>query len=144
ELDYPFIESILSILPIVDEMIVVVGDCTDNTKEKILALSSSKIKIIDSVWDDALRHDGAVLAQQTNIALDHIKGEWGFYIQGDEVLHEKYYEVVLDAIEKYSKIPGVDGLLFQYKHFYGSYDFVGSSRKWYRKEIRIIRNNPLI
>lgn len=38
----------------------------------------------------------------------------------------------------------VDGLLFHYKHFYGSFDFVADSRKWYRNEIRIVRRNPEI
>jgi hypothetical protein len=35
----------------------------------------------------------------------------------------------------------VDGLLFNYKHFWGSYDYVGESWQWYRREIRIIRND---
>ena len=143
-LDYPFIESILSILPIVDEMIVVVGDCEDGTRESIVRLPSPKIKIIDTVWDENMRKGGEILAQQTNIALDNISGDWGFYIQGDEVLHEKYYEVIVEKMKTNLHNEKVDGLLFNYLHFYGSYDFVGTSRKWYRNEIRIIRNNPKI
>ncbi|HWA32621.1 MAG TPA: hypothetical protein VG737_00755, partial [Cyclobacteriaceae bacterium] len=38
----------------------------------------------------------------------------------------------------------VDGLLFNYQHFYGSYDYVGSSWSWYRREIRVIRKNDRI
>jgi hypothetical protein len=144
ELDYPFVESISSILPVVDEMIVVVGDCSDQTREKIEFIQSDKIKIIDTIWDDSLRKGGEILAQQTNIALDHISGDWGFYIQGDEVLHEKYHPNVLQAMQNHLSDPKVDGLLFRYKHFYGSYDYVGTSRKWYRKEIRIVRNNPTV
>ncbi|MBK8547071.1 MAG: glycosyltransferase family 2 protein [Saprospiraceae bacterium] len=143
-LDYPFIESILSILPIVDEMIVVVGDCEDGTRESIVRLPSPKIKIIDTVWDENMRKGGEILAQQTNIALDNISGDWGFYIQGDEVLHEKYYEDIVEKMKTNLHNEKVDGLLFNYLHFYGSYDFVGTSRKWYRNEIRIIRNNPKI
>ena len=143
-LDYPFIESILSILPIVDEMIVVVGDCEDGTRESIVRLPSPKIKIIDTVWDENMRKGGEILAQQTNIALDNISGDWGFYIQGDEVLHEKYYENIVEKMKTNLHNEKVDGLLFNYLHFYGSYDFVGTSRKWYRNEIRIIRNNPKI
>lgn len=144
DLDYPFIESITSILPIVDEMVVAVGDCTDSTREMIVALDSPKIKIIDTIWDDNLRVDGAILSQQSNIAKNHISGDWGFYIQGDEVIHEKYLEIIRQSIEKYNKDKEVDGLLFKYKHFYGSYDYFGTSRKWYRKEIRVIRNDPAI
>jgi hypothetical protein len=40
--------------------------------------------------------------------------------------------------------PRVDGLLFHYKHFYGSYDYVGIAPRWYRNEIRIVRKNKNI
>jgi glycosyltransferase involved in cell wall biosynthesis len=144
ELDYPFIESITSVLPAVDEMVIVVGDCSDGTKEKILALQDAKIRIINTVWDESLRKGGEILAQQTNIALDHITGDWGFYIQGDEVIHEKYLENVRSALQKWQNHPEVEGLLFHYHHFYGSYEYIGTSRKWYRREIRIVRNDPSI
>jgi glycosyltransferase involved in cell wall biosynthesis len=144
ELDYPFIESITSVLPAVDEMVIVVGDCSDGTKEKILALQDPKIRIINTVWDESLRKGGEILAQQTNIALDHITGDWGFYIQGDEVIHEKYLEIVRSALQKWNDHPEVEGLLFHYHHFYGSYEYIGTSRKWYRREIRIVRNDPSI
>lgn len=144
ELDYPFIESITSVLPAVDEMVIVVGDCSDGTKEKILALQNPKIRIINTVWDESLRKGGEILAQQTNIALDHITGDWGFYIQGDEVIHEKYLENVGSALQKWNDHPEVEGLLFHYHHFYGSYEYIGTSRKWYRREIRIVRNDPSI
>ena len=29
----------------------------------------------------------------------------------------------------------VDGLLFKYRHFYGSYDYVGASDRWYAHEV---------
>lgn len=144
ELDYPFIESITSVLPAVDEMVIVVGDCSDGTKEKILALQDPKIRIINTVWDESLRKGGEILAQQTNIALDHITGDWGFYIQGDEVIHEKYLENVRSALQKWNDHPEVEGLLFHYHHFYGSYEYIGTSRKWYRREIRIVRNDRSI
>ena len=47
-------------------------------------------------------------------------------------------------MEKYKNDTSVDGLLFHYKHFYGSYDYVGESWRWYRREIRIIKNNKNI
>ena len=40
--------------------------------------------------------------------------------------------------------PKIDGLLFKYLHFYGSYDYVGDSSKWYKHEIRVIRNDRSI
>lgn len=143
-LDYPFIESILSILPICDEMIVVVGDCEDATREKIVALNEPKIKIIDTVWNPELRTGGKILAEQTNIALANITGDWGFYIQADEVVHEKYLAEIQNAAQKHLDNPNVEGLLFAYRHFYGSYDYVGISRGWYRHEIRMVKNMPHI
>lgn len=141
KLDYPFIEAITSILPICDEFIVAVGDCNDGTREAIVALNEPKIKIIDTVWDDSMREGGKILAIQTNIALEHITGDWGFYIQGDEVVHEKYLPEIKNAMQQYLNSPEVEGLLFDYQHFYGSYNFVGDSYKWYRREIRVVRNN---
>ncbi len=141
KLGYPFVESILSILPICYEFVLVVGNCQDNTKQIIEQLHQPKIKIIDTVWDDTLRAGGAILAQQTNIALQYISGDWGFYLQGDEVVHEDYLEIITKSIHQYNENKNVDGLLFHYLHFYGSYAWVGTSPKWYRKEIRIIRNN---
>ena len=38
----------------------------------------------------------------------------------------------------------VEGLLFKYKHFWGDYTHYQDSHCWYRKEIRIIRNDPEI
>jgi glycosyltransferase involved in cell wall biosynthesis len=137
--DYPFLESISSLLPICDELVIAVGKSDDDTLERIHKIGSPKIKIIETVWDEALRTGGRVLAQQTNIALDHVTGDWAFYLQGDEVLHETDLPVVRDALLRYHTDPQVEGLLFRYKHFYGSYDYVGSSRQWYRREIRVVR-----
>ena len=52
---YPVVESITSILPIVDEMVVCLGDSEDETNKLIGSISSGKIKIIHSVWDSGLR-----------------------------------------------------------------------------------------
>jgi hypothetical protein len=38
----------------------------------------------------------------------------------------------------------VEGLLFKYLHFYGSYDYTASSRRWYRNEIRVLKFNKAI
>ncbi len=140
---YPVVESIRSILPIVDEMIVCLGDSEDDTNKLIASIGSPKIKIIHSVWDDRLREGGKVLAVETNKAMDAAvdDSDWLFYIQADEVLHEQYHPVVIKAMEKYATDKRVEGLLFDYHHFYGSYQYIGDGRKWYSKEIRVIRNN---
>lgn len=144
--DYPIVEAILSILPICDEFIIAVGNSDDDTLALIQKIDSNKIKIIQTVWDDSLRANGEVLAIETNKAFAEISpdSDWAFYIQGDEVVHEKYLNSIQLTMQKYVLDSEVDGLLFDYKHFYGSYDFVGSSNNWYKKEIRIIRNNKQI
>ncbi|MEI9956826.1 MAG: glycosyltransferase family 2 protein [Ferruginibacter sp.] len=143
---YPVVESITSILPVVDEMIVCLGDSEDDTNHLIASIGSDKIKMIHSVWDDSLREGGKVLAVETDkaIAATTADSDWLFYIQADEVVHEQYHKIIVDAMKKYKTDEKVEGLLFNYHHFYGSYKYIGDGRRWYSKEIRIIRNNKRI
>ena len=144
--DYPIKEAVFSILPLCDEMIIAVGKSDDDTLAYIKSFDSPKIKIIETVWDDSLREGGKVLALETNKAMDAIcpDADWCFYIQADECLHEQYIEPLKLLMKKHQNDLAIDGLLFNYTHFYGSYDYVADSRHWYRKEIRIIRNNSQI
>lgn len=137
--DYPIVESIKSILPIVDEYIVNVGKSDDGTLDLIKSIGDNKIQIIESVWDESLRKDGLIFSQQTNIALSHCKGDWAFYLQADEVVHEDDLPRIQEAMEQYIGDAQVLGLMFRYLHFKGDY---WSIDPWmYRKEIRIIKNN---
>ncbi|MEW6772787.1 MAG: glycosyltransferase family 2 protein [Bacteroidota bacterium] len=140
--DYPVKESILSVLPLVDVFIVSIGQSEDNTEAIIRSIHSNKIQIIHSVWDDSLREGGKLLSVETNKAKAHIPSDvdWCFYIQSDEVIHEQDYEKIYASMQKNLNDSRVEGLLFNYHHFFGNYDYVAVSRKWYRKEIRIVRN----
>lgn len=144
--DYPVLEAIRSILPVVDEMVVLVGDSSDETLALIQSINDPKIKIHHSVWDTSLRAGGAVLAVETNKAFQLIDpaSDWAFYIQGDEAVHEKYHDTIRKACLAYKDDSRVEGLLFKYLHFYGTYDYVGDSRKWYHREVRVIKNNQAI
>lgn len=144
--DYPVVASIRSLLPLVDELIVCLGNSEDGTEQLIRSISDAKIRIIHSVWDDSLREGGRVLAIETNKALDHVSpdADWCIYLQADEVIHEKDYPAIRSAMQQYCSDKRVEGLLFKYIHFYGSYNYIGNSRKWYRHEIRIVRNDPSI
>jgi glycosyltransferase involved in cell wall biosynthesis len=144
--DYPIVEAITSILPVCDEVIVAVGNSDDDTLELIKSINSPKIKIIETVWDDTLREGGKVLAVETNKALAAVSKEadWCFYIQGDEVVHEQYLPNIRQAMQDNLHNQEVDGLLFKYLHFYGSYQYVADAQRWYRQEIRIIRNQSNI
>lgn len=140
-MDYPVIESIKSLLPLVDEMIVALGQSDDNTKEHILSINDPKIKVIDTYWDTTKNKGGLILSEKTNEALSHCSNDWCFYLQGDEVLHEEDYPLIRDSLSLANKTAGVSGLLFKYIHFYGSHSVVASSRKWYRNEIRVIKKS---
>lgn len=146
--DYPVVEAIKSILPVCTDIYVAVGKSDDNTLELIQGIDKQKIRIIETVWDNSpeINRGGMVFSLETNKAFQAIPddSDWAFYIQGDEVIHEKYLENIYSAMEKYKNDKVVDGLLFNYLHFYGSYDYVGISPKWYRNEIRVIKNDKTI
>lgn len=144
--DYPVTEAITSILPVCDVFYVGVGRSDDETRALIASIPSDKIKIIDTVWDDNLREGGKVLAVETNKVFDAIPPEydWCFYIQSDECVHEEDLPKLKAAMLTYKDDREVDGLLFEYKHFYGHYKYIGVGRRWYKHEIRIIRNNKAI
>ena len=139
---YPVIEAISSILPVCDELIVNVGKSDDDTLDLIRSIASDKVKIIEQEWDLSLRSGGELLARETNRALDQCKGDWCFYIQADEVLHEQYLPVVREEMEKEIDNVHMEGFEFGYKHFYGSYDYYQDNfRQWYIRGTRIIRRN---
>ncbi len=144
--DYPVVEAITSILEICDVFYVGLGNSDDDTLALIQSIASNKIKIINTVWDDTLREGGKVLAIETNKVFDLIPNEfdWCFYIQSDECVHESDLEKIKMAMHLNLNKPEVDGLLFEYKHFYGQYNYIGIGRRWYQHEIRIIRNNKSI
>jgi hypothetical protein len=144
KLYYPMKQAVLSILPIVDEFIVVLGDSDsdDATRAEIESIGSSKIKIIDTIWDIEKYPQGMEHAHQTDIAKSLCKGDWLFYLQSDEVIHEDDLPVIQKRCEELKDDPAVDGLLFDYIHFWGDYHHIQNNHCWYRKEIRIIRNKP--
>ena len=137
--DYPVVESIRSILPIVDELIVNVGRCEDGTLELIRSIGDPKIRIIESVWDESLKKGGLIYSQQTNIALAQCTGDWAVYVQGDEVIHEQDLPALVRAMQANLDNRSVRGLLFRYLHFMGDY---WSLNPWfYHRAVRVVRNN---
>lgn len=142
--DYPVAEAIRSVLPLCDEFVVALGNSTDETAELIKSISPDKIKIINTVWDDSLQKGGQVFAEETNKALKAISPDtdWMIYIQGDECIHEKYHDVIKQEMKDNLNDEQIEGLLLKYVHFYGSYDYYAESRRWYRREIRVLKNLP--
>lgn len=135
---YPFIESIHSILPIVDEFVCAIGPSDDDTKSKVQALNNKKIRIIETRWNENMRDRGFVYGQQKMVAQYNCSGDWAFYLEADEVLHEKEYPLIQDAMQQHVDNPDVEALYFDFHHFYGTANQVGIAG--YRKAPRIIRN----
>jgi hypothetical protein len=143
---FPIKESIESILPIVDEFIVALGNNSpnDKTRELIESINSDKVRIIDRTWSEEEFSDGKIFAAETNFALSECVGDWCFYLQADEVVHEKDLNQIQLHCKNNLDNNKVDGFLFNYNHFFGDYDHYLPFHGWYKNEIRIIRNNKKI
>lgn len=148
--DFPFLESIRSALPICDEFVVNVGVSEDATRQAIEQLrlrlpadQASKIKLIENEWplnEQTKRQGGQILADQTNLALQQCQGTWCLYLQADEVLHEDDLPLIRSQLEKWADATQIEGVVFQYVHFYGNYNVIQTSRSSYRRELRVVRN----
>lgn len=146
-LGYPILESVLSIEPICNEVVINVGfDDQELTKDdgtfQYLKdhLTDPKYKFLKSWWDPSITKSGLILSQQTNIALAACTGDYCQYIQGDECVHEDDLKYILDGVERMEKNRDIDGLIFNYLHFYGNVDTYKYIRSMYRREVRLIRN----
>ena len=146
KLHYPILESIQSALPLVDEFVIALGDSDpdDDTRERIETIGSDKIVLFDTVWDLDKYPRGMEHAHQTDLAKERCSGDWLLYLQGDEVMHEDDLEILRASCERWLDDPRVEGMLFDYLHFWGDYEHVHDSHAWYKQEIRLVRNDPEI
>ncbi len=146
-LNYPFLESVRSALPLVDEFIINCGASDDGTRELCAQLqseNSDKVRIIDTQWNRDAQSGGFQLKHQSDVAAAQCTGRWCLYLQADEVLHEKDFPAIRTAMGRADSRPDIDGLVFEYRHFYGSYDYEIRGRNWYRREVRLIKNGRQI
>ncbi|MEO8249760.1 MAG: glycosyltransferase [Burkholderiales bacterium] len=140
QLGFPFIESIRSLLPLVDEFVIAVGQSADDTLARVAAIGDPKIRIIESIWNERMAERGFVYAQQKMIAQYACTGDWAFYLEGDEVLHEVDLPRIRASVDRHHANAKVEALVFDYLHFYGSPQWLATSPAWYRRECRLIRN----
>ncbi len=144
KLGYPFVASIRSILPLVDEFVIALGPCDDDTEKMLREIGDPKIRVIPTQWNENIQPDyslkGFVYGQQKSIALFNCTGDWAFYLEADEVVHENDLPKIRAAMEKHLNDPRVEALAFDYLHFYGNANTYAWSPGWYRSEVRIIRN----
>ncbi|GBD06239.1 hypothetical protein HRbin21_00023 [bacterium HR21] len=137
--DYPIVEALRSLLPLCDEVVVAVGDSEDNTLEVVASIADPKLRILQTQWHPT-EPGWRIFAEQTQRALNACRGLWCIYLQADEVLHEQDYDTIRWALQQWADDPRVEAFVLRYYHFYGSYDYIGVGRQWYRREIRIVRN----
>lgn len=140
ELGFPFEASIRSLLPLVDEFVVAVGQGNDDTLARVRAIGDPKIRVIETLWNERMADRGFVYAQQKMIAQYACTGDWAFYLEGDEVVHEDDLPAIRASVERHHANPEVEALVFDYRHFYGTAQWVSISPGWYRRECRLIRN----
>jgi hypothetical protein len=140
KLGFPFEASIRSLLPLVDEFVVAIGAGEDDTRERLLAMHEPKLRLIDTIWNERMAERGFVYAQQKMIAQYACLGDWAFYLEGDEVLHENELASIRASVDRHHDNPLVEALVFDYLHFYGSPRWLAVSPAWYRRECRLIRN----
>ncbi len=137
-LKYPVEAAVLSVLPICDQFVFVVGKSDDDTLDRVRGISP-KVQVLESTWPD-VKVDGTVLAIEANKALAAARATnctWGFYIQADEVIHEDDLPLVRKAADHWASHPEVKALLFQYLHFVLDYQ---TTDPWmYHKASRLVR-----
>lgn len=145
KLGYPFVESIRSALPIADEYIVAIGpsdeDEEDATLRSIEAINDCRIKILKVRWNEKMQTAGFVYGQQKMLAQSQCMGDWAFYLEADEVLHERDLETIKDSMQRHLVDDKVEALVFDYVHFFGSPNYQAVSPGWYKRAPRIIRNS---
>jgi hypothetical protein len=138
-LRYPVLPALRSVLPLVDELVVAVGASSDGTLDLVRSLGDPRLVVLETRWDESRLERGRVLAEQTDLALARCTGDVGLYVQADEALHEDDHPAVRAALTRLGDDPRLEGLLFDYVHFYGSFHTVGVSRRWYRREVRAVK-----
>ena len=139
-LGYPYIESIKSLLLLCDEVVVAVGNSDDDTLERVMEIADPRLRVIPTAWNELMQDRGFVYAQQKMIAQFNCSGDWAFYLECDEIIHEKDIALIRAQMAKYLPNRQVEALVFDYYHFYGSYNNIAVSPRWYKRAVRVIRN----
>ncbi len=137
KLDFPIVPAIRSVLELCDEVVVNVGKSEDDTRDLVASIQDPRVRILDTEWDFTKKN--LMLSMETQRAMDACRGSWGIYIQADEVLHERGAHILKEQIAASDGDDGVEGLLVKYLHFYGGFNRIATSRRWYRREVRCVR-----
>jgi len=149
--NYPFIESILSVLPICKQVLISDGGSTDGTLEILHKMEEKydKIKIFREKWD--VHEKGKLfkgVAKAVNRLIKRTKTSHILYLQVDEIYHEE----CLNQIATLPKIyPTKTFFKFPFMHLYSikpgrehvfEQPFYAVSGVPYPWAVRMIRNRP--
>merc|ERR1712096_127749 len=140
---FPYIQSIKSIITICNEFVIALGKSKDLSmiKIKFISKTNKKIKIINTEWNKNMKIKGYTYAQQKMISQFHCTGKWLFYLEGDEIIHEKDLKNIYKSLKIYIKYIEIESIAFKYYHFYGNINTYLYSPHWYRYAPRIIKSN---
>lgn len=139
--DYPLEVALTSVLPLVDELHVNVGVSDDDTLDRVLGIDDARIHVHEVDWGVPTGRATRDLGDETNRVMQHCRHDWALYIQADEVLHEEDHDRIRAALLKASARQDVEGLAFDYLHFYGSPAWQITGRGAFRSEVRIVRRS---
>lgn len=140
--NYPFIESIKSMLGFCNEVCIVDGGSIDGTLEALRDLAEKdarvKVKLIERDWNHPrfAVFDGAQKAEARAMC----SGDFLWQMDSDEVVHESDYKKIVELTRKFPK--GVDLLALPVVEYWGSSEKVRvdvNPWKW-----RLSRNNKNI
>jgi glycosyltransferase involved in cell wall biosynthesis len=146
--DYPIVESVKSLLPMVDEYIINIGDSADGTREMVHAAfdGDTKVKMFDSIWEDP-KSGTSFFSNQTNKSLEQCSGDWAFYLQADEAVHEKDHADIFKALLD-AQAAGKKYIVFDYLHFEKNFSKLRKTYSegfdCYEDEVRLFRNDKTV
>ena len=133
---YPFLEAILSAIPICDEFLVNEAKSQDETLSYLKKLKKvfPKIEIYQIPWYESDYWEA--LDESINFLIEKAKGDWIFEVQGDEIWHEKDILKIKKIIESANE-NGVNSI--RQRRLDCSWTNIGS---YVYKNVRIVRKIP--
>lgn len=134
---YCFWESLLSCLPFADHIFISDGFSDDGTYDYLIKFKNKyedlvPITLTQDKWEDTSFH-GEEIANVSNKIISGVTGDWIYYLQADEVIHE-------DSVEHIKHIATLDrfnSVSFPFYHFIRGWE---PSEEGYTESIRMIRN----
>jgi glycosyltransferase involved in cell wall biosynthesis len=134
---YPFIENIKSMLPLVDEYIIIDGGSTDGTRKAIESLNESKVKIVndeDTKWE--YNWDFWRIIHNFNRGFQECKGDIVLCLDADYIIHEDSYDGLFQSFKDMINLNKIQSQ-------YCRYNFMLADRFFFKKDRTLAVNMKL-